>query len=293
MFLERLPKEWLALHEHTSGKTQSRGVFFHALLESWKGGFLDRLRYFGDPTYVMMPLQAILAPERSRRRTDVFRLDVARQTRAYELPLMQEEKSMHKDHKGGTSHACVVDAEGNVASVTTTINLLFGAGYTAAGVFMNNEMDDFSSQSSNGKNAFSLIGSTYNLPAPWKRPVSSMSPTIVLDDQGPILCIGGAGGSRIPTAVEQVTLFQLALNMSPSESLKASRVHHQGFPDETLYETWAPLPERVRKELLRRRHHIKPTSHIANVQLIRIIKGKHPHIVAASDPRKGGIPAGY
>src|SRR5690606_32561724 len=90
-------------------------------------------------------------------------------------------------------------------SITTTVNLPFGARYTAAGIVMNDEMDDFAS-AVDEQNAFHLPGGARNLPGPGRRPVSSMSPTIVFDDEGPVLCIGASGGSRIPSAVEQVAL---------------------------------------------------------------------------------------
>jgi gamma-glutamyltranspeptidase/glutathione hydrolase len=194
-----------------------------------------------------------------------------------------------EDH--GTSHLCVVDAEGNVAAVTTTINLPFGARYTAAGIVMNDEMDDFA-RAVGEANAFGLVGGAPNLPGPGKRPVSTMSPTIVFDDAGPVLCIGAAGGSRIVTSTEQVALSVLVRGRSLADAMAAPRVHHQASPNALRVEREAPLAEATRERLRARGHVIDETDHIAIVQAIHVVRGDDAHLDAASDPRKGGAPAG-
>ena len=288
--LEGLPERWRPI-----GSGGPPGdAFLHALAESWKGPYMDRERYFGDPDYVQLPLQRLGAPERIRARVDAFHPTLAHPPEDYALPLEAHEPSIRQPDNAGTSHLCVVDAEGNVAAVTTTVNLPFGARYTAAGMVMNDEMDDFA-RAVGEANAFGLIGGAPNLPGPGKRPVSTMSPTLVLDDQGrPALCIGAAGGSRIITAIQQVAMNQLVHGMNVREALLAPRIHHQGHPNTLRVEEFSPLPEAVIDRLAARGHAYELIHNVATVQTLRIVRGEdgETHLVAGSDPRKGGRPAG-
>jgi len=175
--------------------------------------------------------------------------------------------------------------------VTTTVNLPFGARYTAAGMVMNDEMDDFASAVGQ-TNAFGLPGGAPNLPGPGRRPVSTMSPTIVLDGEGAVLCIGASGGSRIVTAAEQVAWHTVVRGIDPLEALQHPRVHHQGFPDVLRHEETNALDEDLLATLAARGHQFETARHSAVVQLIRIQRGGSPRLIAVSDPRKGGLPAG-
>ena len=188
----------------------------------------------------------------------------------------------------------MVDAEGSVAAVTTTVNLPFGARYSAAGFALNDQMDDFA-RAVGERNAYGLIGGERNLPGPGRRPVSTMSPTIVLDAQGrPVLCIGGSGGSRIVTAVEQVALNILQLHMDVGAAVSAPRVHHQADPNVFNSENIAPLPANALAALLARGHRHAPIRNIAIVQAIHIEHTQRGRLLhAAADARKGGVPAGY
>lgn len=286
--LEGLPPRWRPMDDGPAS-----AALLHALAESWKGPFLDRERYFGDPDHVELQLGRLMAPERIRARIDAFHPTLAMPPEDYDFPLSPEEPNIVQSDNAGTSHLCVVDSEGNVAAVTTTVNLPFGARYTAAGMVMNDEMDDFA-RAVGEANAFGLIGGAPNLPGPGKRPVSTMSPTIILDDDGrPVLCAGAAGGSRIVTAIQQVVMNQLLLGMSVEESLRAPRVHHQGHPNALRVEEFAPLPEALLDRLAARGHEREPIRNVANVQTIRIVRTDDGvRLVAGSDPRKGGLPAG-
>lgn len=265
-----------------------RAQQLHAYGESFKGPFLDRPRYFGDPDHVEVPLTRLRARERIARRARIYHETLAQPAARYALPLEEggEPATPVDDH--GTSHLCVVDAEGDVAAVTTTINLPFGARYTAAGMFMNDEMDDFA-KAVGARNAFGLKGGAANLPAPGKRPVSTMSPTIVFDGEGPVLCIGASGGSRIVTAITQVAHRVLAEGTDPREAVEQPRVHHQGTPDVLRHEPG--LDEATLRRLQARGHRVEEQKYGANVQLIRI-RNEAPRLRAVSDPRKGGAPAG-
>jgi gamma-glutamyltranspeptidase/glutathione hydrolase len=271
------------------GVQQRTGVErLHALVESWKGPYLDRQRYFGDPDHVDVPLAALLDPARVEQRARRFTRAQARPPRDYDLPLAPAAPPAKAPDEHGTSHLCVVDEEGNIAAVTTTINLMFGAQIAVGGFWLNNEMDDFAREV--GKdNAFGLVGGAPNLPGPHKRPVSSMAPSIVFSGDDPVLCVGGSGGSRIPTAVEQVALYVLKDGLHPSEASAAPRVHHQGEPDEV---SARDLPEPIQKALAARGHRLVPAGFSAHVQAIRISGPGPTRLLAGSDPAKGGEPRG-
>ncbi len=157
---------------------------------------------------------------------------------------------------------------------------------------MNDEMDDFASGIGEA-NAFGLVGGARNLPGPWKRPVSTMSPTIVLQSGKPALCVGASGGSRIVTATQQVAMNVLLHGMNASEAVAAPRIHHQGTPEALRVETIAPMDSALEDALRSRGHQIKPIHNVANVQVIQIERSPERRLGAASDPRKGGRPAGH
>ena len=273
-------------------RSEAGAELMHAFAESWKGPFWDRSSYFGDPDHVDVPVDRLLDDERIARRATAFRPTLAVPVEWYAMPLAREDQAARQPDNAGTSHLCVVDAEGNVASITTTINLPFGARYTAAGMVMNDEMDDFASEIGE-QNAFGLPGGAPNLPGPGKRPVSTMTPTIVFDEGGrPVLCVGAAGGSRIVTATQQVAWHTLVRGLDPREALAHPRVHHQGVPNTLRVETEQPLAPAIVAQLRARGHVIEEVSHSAIVQLIRIRYDGGPRLTAASDPRKGGLPAG-
>jgi gamma-glutamyltranspeptidase/glutathione hydrolase len=271
--------------ERTSGLER-----MHALIESWKGPYLDRQRYFGDPDHVHVPLSALLEPARSDERARRFKREKARPTQDYDLPLPPETPPAKPADDHGTSHLCVVDEEGNVAAVTTTVNLIFGAQIPVAGLWLNNEMDDFAREVGK-ENAFGLVGGAPNLPGPNKRPVSSMAPTIVFSGDAPVLCVGASGGSRIPTAIEQVALYVLKDGLHPAAAAAAPRVHHQGEPDQV---GTRDVSEAMIKALAARGHKLAPAGFSAHVQAIRIAAGDAGvgRLLAGSDPGKGGEPKG-
>lgn len=266
-----------------------RAARWHALAESFKGAYLDRERYFGDPDHADMPLDALSETGRLEERASRFRPQLAQPAEAYAVPLPDApvEPAVHPDN-AGTSHLCVVDGEGNIASVTTTVNLAFGAGFSAAGLWLNDEMDDFARQV--GKdNAFGLVGGAPNLPGPGKRPISSMSPTIVMKDDAPVLCVGASGGSRIITAVAQVALYVLRGGLHPDQAVAAPRIHHQAHPSSLQVRG---LTEEDLAGLRARGHEIENMRYSASVQAIAIDRDAERPLRAASDPSKGGEPAG-
>ncbi|HHH29151.1 MAG TPA: gamma-glutamyltransferase, partial [Polyangiaceae bacterium] len=159
----------LAMLERWLPESQRRAdspYFRHALAESWKGPYTDRFEYLGDPDHVVVPTAELLADERAARRAALFHPTLAQPAERYRLPIEGYElRPAAPGGDAGTSHLCVVDAEGNIASITTTVNLPFGAGFTAAGIVMNDEMDDFAREVGR-PNAFGLVGGAPNLPGP-------------------------------------------------------------------------------------------------------------------------------
>ena len=258
----------------------------HLLVECMKHAFADRARFLADPEYVPVPVDWLLSP--------VHAADLAgRFDPARALPGEAYGAAAPPPDDGGTSHFSVVDARGNAVACTETINLVFGSCLAVEryGFVMNNQIDDFTTRRGRA-NAFNLIQSDRNLPAPGKRPLSSMTPTIVLDDAGrPLLVVGASGGPRIITGVLQVMLRVLSgENASAADAVAAPRVHHQWQPDVLHVERGALRPGEA-AGLARRGHFLKPTDSVGNVQLIRRARGGEGW-EAASDPRKGGRPAG-
>ncbi len=282
----------LSILEQAVGPKPSSGApLLHAMAESWKGPFLDRQRYFGDPDQVILPLDEMMSEPRISVRAKLSADGKAHPSADYDLPIEWTGAEVAAPDNSGTSHLCVVDAEGNVASVTTTVNLPFGARFTGGGIVMNDEMDDFATGIGKA-NAFGLVGGARNLPGPWKRPVSTMSPTIVLTNDEPVLCVGASGGSRIVTATQQVAMNILLHGMSAAEAVSAPRIHHQGVPETLRVEKIAPLDPALQDALVTLGHQIEPIHNVANVQVIHIERIPARRLQAASDPRKGGRPAG-
>jgi gamma-glutamyltranspeptidase/glutathione hydrolase len=256
----------------------------HALVESMKHAFADRARWLADPDFVEVPTQRLL----SDAYLDQRRLLIGPTT----LPSERYGTVPPPPDDGGTSHFCVVDAEGNAVAVTETINLIFGSVVAVPefGFVLNNEMDDFTPRPG-AVNAFGLAQSDRNLPAPGKRPLSSMTPTIVLGPDGQIEALAGAaGGPRIITGTLHVLLNAIERNDSAEAAMAAPRLHHQWQPDVVRYELGLENSETL-AELRRRGHETRSDTAIANAQLIRRARSGTGW-EAACDPRKGGRPAG-
>lgn len=204
----------------------------HVLGEAMKLAFADRAHWLGDPDYAAVPRGLI-----SRSYTDglsqKINLTAAQSVETYGTPERAHDELFGKH----TTHLCAADAVGNWVSLTQTINTAFGSKVIipGTGVLLNNEMDDFSIQPG-VPNAFKLVGAEANAVAAKKRPLSSMSPTIVLKNGQPVGCVGAAGGPTIITQVIQALVQKLDLGASASEALAGPRIHHQWKPDELRVE---------------------------------------------------------
>ncbi len=257
-------------------------AYLHRLAEALKHGFADRARVMGDPDFTPVPLEEMLAPTNAARIKGAFRPDTT-------LPRGAYGGSYGVPEDGGTTHFSVVDARGNAVALTSTINTSFGCAWIAGdtGVLLNNEMDDFVAKPG-VPNSFGLIGREANAIQPGKRPLSSMSPTIVLDEKGAVkLVVGGSGGPTIITGTLQVLLNVMVFGMDVREAVEAPRIHHQWVPE--LLFVSRDLPRDVHEGLKRRGHGIKP---VGRYNAVQVIERGAEWQEGASDPSKMGRPAG-
>ena len=213
---------------------QGSAPSLHVMIEAMKRAYADRARYLGDPAFVNAPVNVLITKEYAARQR--ASIDLARATPAADALAVRPPRE-----GSNTTHYSVVDSSGNAVSNTYTLNFPYGVGLVAegTGVLLNNELDDFTA-APGASNAFGLVGFEANLPGPGKRPLSSMSPTIVLKDGKPVLVTGTPGGSRIISAVLQVVVNVLDYKMDVAAAVAAPRVHHQWMPDEVRVERGFP-----------------------------------------------------
>ena len=202
------------------------------LTESMKYAYADRSKYLGDPDFFDVPVQSLISKEYAKKINKKIKLNSITPSEKI-LP-----GSELKHESLDTTHFSVADTNGNFVSNTYTLNSGFGSGVIVdgTGVLMNNEMDDFVS-APGVPNQFGLVGGEANKIEPFKRPLSSMTPTIVLRDDKPIYATGSPGGSRIITTVLQFLLNTLVFKMEISDATVAPRIHHQWKPDVLMLET--------------------------------------------------------
>jgi len=279
----------LGILEHHSNElthmSHNEAPYIHLITEAMKHAFADRAQWLADPNYVNIPITQLLDNDYIAELN--ARIDP---TQTYDPPHYGSRADTAND--AGTSHLSVIDRWGNAVACTETINLEFGSLNTIPelGIILNNEMDDFVTEPGE-PNAFGLVQSDRNLPAPGKRPLSSMSPTIVLDADGHVELIAGAsGGPRIITGTLQVILNSILFDMNSIEAVAQPRFHHQWLPNTLWFEKAWPN-ESVLRTLQSLGHEIKHRTSIGNVQLIQ--SNNDGAATAASDPRKGGKPAGW
>lgn len=264
------------------GHNSARSV--HHMAEAMKLAYADRAEYLGDTDFVRVPVRGLLsrsyATELVRKISD-----------DHTLPAAQAGPGHPLAHEGdNTTHYSVVDALGNVVAVTYTLNTHFGSGIVAegTGIVLNNEMDDFSAKPG-VPNAYGLTGGDANAIQPRKRPLSSMSPTFVLQDGRPWLVTGSPGGARIITTVLQILSNAIDHGMDPAQATAAPRFHQQGIPDEIRVEQGFPIDTMA---LLRQRgQNVVVRAAMGRTQTIQVRDGE---LLGFSDPRNpDGAAMGY
>lgn len=205
--------------------------YIQVLVEAERRAYADRNHFLGDPDFVKIPIKELLDTAYLKKRMSNFSLNLA--TPSSEIA----HGTVSFNESSETTHYSIVDSFGNAVSATTTINDAFGSKYYCdeLGFFLNNEMDDFSSKSG-VPNMFGLIGSEANSIAPQKRMLSSMTPTIIENDNQLFMVLGSPGGSTIITSVLQTFLNVAIFKMSMQEAVDAPRFHHQWLPDVVIFD---------------------------------------------------------
>ncbi len=266
----------------------------HYEIEAMRHAYVDRNSYLGDPDFVKNPLDRLLDKGYAAKIREAINPNKA--------GISQEIKPGVSPHEGNnTTHYSIVDKNGNAVSVTYTLNDWFGAKVTAAktGVLLNNEMDDFTSKVG-VPNLYGLVQGEANAIAPGKRPLSSMSPTIVSRDGKPVMVVGTPGGSRIITAVLHTILNVIDYGMTVQEAVDAPRFHQQWMPESTAVEPRGLSPD-TRKVLTDMGHKLtdpQPSNHLAVILVgAPTLDGKPVganRFYGAKDPRRNtGLALGY
>jgi gamma-glutamyltranspeptidase/glutathione hydrolase len=259
----------------------------HLMAEAFRRAFADRNYYLGDPDWVDMPIERLTSDEYAMdQRASISRNRASSSESFNRVPVLREGSN--------TTHFSIIDSAGNAVAITYTLNSSYGSGIVVAraGFFLNNEMDDFTVRAGYA-NQYGLIESNANLVGPSRRPLSSMTPTIVLDPQGQLLLVTGSpGGPRIITAVTQSLLNVIDYGMDVRTAVDAPRIHHQMLPDQIEYERNG-LDETTRGVLLGMGHLVMPNSgYFGDIQLI--IRAPDGTLYGASDPRnEDGRALGY
>ncbi|MFN7284310.1 MAG: gamma-glutamyltransferase [Dolichospermum sp.] len=259
----------------------------HLIIEIMKIAYSDRAEYLGDPDFVKVPISQLISPAYAQKRRQEINMKMATPSTA----IKPEIKTLKNHESTETSHLNVVDADRNAVSLTFTINLGFGAGIVTpgTGIVLNNEMDDFA-VAPGVPNAFGLVGKEANSIAPKKTPLSSMTPTIITENNRLRMVVGASGGSTIITQVLQIILNVLESKMDVGTAIFVPRIHHQWLPDELRVEAWG-LDALTAEDLRRRGHKIRETPPWGNANAITVTEDDT--LEAAADPRGDGSPKGY
>jgi len=266
----------------------------HVQIEAMRHAYVDRNSYLGDPDFVKNPLGRLLDKAYAAK----IRAAIDPQKAAVSKDL----KPGVPPHEGSnTTHYSIVDSKGNAVSVTYTLNDWFGAKVTAGGtgVLLNDEMDDFTAKLG-VPNIYGLVQGEANAIAPGKRPLSSMSPTIVTKDGKPVMVVGSPGGSRIITVVLHTIINVIDYGMNVQEAVDAPRFHQQWLPNTTNLETFAVSPDTTK--ILEGMGHVfsapQPANHVAAILVgAPSLDGKpvgRNRFYGANDPRRNsGLALGY
>ena len=278
----------IALAQMLTMKSDAAGLFkgvdlnspqyLHLVSEIEKRVFADRAEYLGDPDFVKVPVEALTNPAYLARRA--AEIDPKAPS-----PLKAVRPGLEKPQ---TTHFSIVDRWGNAVSNTYTLNGSFGAGVVVegAGFLLNDEMDDFSAKPGT-PNQFGVVGGDANAIAPFKRPLSSMTPTILLRDGQVAMVVGTPGGSRIFTSVFQVLVDVYDFGRPLPSALSTLRFHHQLLPENTIYsEPYAPFPPALKAAMQARGYRMEAQDFNGDVEAIQVVGGA-PR--AASDPRGRGV----
>lgn len=253
------------------------GDRYHLIAEAMKLAFADRAYWLGDTDYVDVPIGGLISTRYARQLAQQINMNKTLIEVEHGQP--PTAAALFDKH---TTHLTTADAEGNWVAITTTVNTSFGSKVTVpgTGVLLNNQMDDFSSQPG-VPNAFGLVGAEANRIEPGKRPLSSMSPTIVMNDQGePVMTVGAAGGPTIITQVLQALVYTLTFDKPLEEAIASARIHHQWKPGILFLEK--TIGSEVRQVLEDKGHQTRDMGFLGASQGISFRNG---HFEAVTEPR--------
>lgn len=255
----------------------------HHLAEAMKYAYADRSTYLGDPDFFDVPVEGLTSKE--------YAQSIAKKIGDQAAPADAiREGNPHDYESDQTTHYSILDSEGNAVSVTYTLNTNFGSGIVVpgTGILLNNEMDDFALKPGVA-NAYGLIGGEANAVEAGKRPLSSMTPTMVFKDDKPILVTGSPGGARIITTVLQTVLNAIDYEMNPAQNAASPRFHHQWLPDELrLEQGFSPDTQRLLEE---RGHTISVKPAMGRTQTVQ---QRNNALQGYSDPRNpDGLTLGF
>lgn len=238
----------------------------HMMTEAMKFAYADRSKYLGDPDFVTIPVEKLTSTDYAKRIASKISFDRVLKSKDV-LPGMYISQESPQ-----TTHYSVVDKDGNMVSNTYTLNFSFGSGITVpeTGILLNNEMDDFSAKPG-VPNGYGLLGGEANSIQPEKRPLSSMTPVLVLDKGNPWLATGSPGGSRIITIVYNVLMNRMVHDMNIASATLAPRIHHQWYPELLMLEKGFPVDTAER--LKEKGHNIRFFNSWGSVQSVEVGNG--------------------
>ncbi|STP12698.1 gamma-glutamyltranspeptidase precursor [Helicobacter mustelae] len=248
----------------------------HLMAEAMRQAYADRSEYLGDPDFIKVPVKKLI--------DKAYAKSIYSKITPNATPSTKLKPGLGSYESNQTTHYSVVDKMGNAVSVTYTINGSYGSGAAVnhAGFLLNNEMDDFSIKPGVA-NLYGLVGGDANAIAPKKRPLSSMTPTIVLKDNKPFMVVGSPGGARIITTVLQVIVNVIDHDMNISEAILAPRFHNQWLPDEIRLEKYA-VPKDVADALEKKGHKLSIKAPMGDVNGIVVLPNGEAR--GMSDPRR-------
>lgn len=251
------------------------------MIEAERRAYADRAEHMGDPDFWKVPVKTLISDAYVAERMKDYTPDkagVSSQVKAGFAPQSEE-----------TTHLSVMDKDGNMVAVTTTLNGGYGSRTVVggAGFILNNEMDDFSIKPG-VPNMYGAVGGEANAIAPGKRMLSSMTPTLVVKDGKPLIVVGTPGGTTIPTSVYQTILNIIDFNMSALDAVNKPKFHHQWLPDEVYVER--DFPEATRAALTAMGYKLVERSAIGRTEVIKVVNGKKE---TAADKRGDDSVAGY
>lgn len=267
------------LAKEFKGLAHNSAQYVHLVAEMEKRVFADRAEYLGDPAFVDIDISELVSNAYIKRRAMEVNPKAISELDSVKPGL----------ESPNTTHYSIVDGDGNAVSNTYTINWGYGAGVVVegAGFLLNNEMDDFSVKPG-VPNIFGVVGNTANEIQPGKRMLSSMSPTILLKDNKPVMVVGTPGGSTIFTSVFQTIVNIIDFEMSPLEAASAGRFHHQLLPPDLITQSPSrPLARETISQLNKRGYRVEP--HSWEYGDVQVIWQEGDNLIPASDSRDRGV----